>query len=65
MIPKCPECGLYYASYDYEDKTYTCTCGHVEKVIGKEKIHTCGHVYTYYTWFDPSYCPKCHWSFVD
>jgi len=63
----CEKCHQFTAQYSYEKHEYECTaCGHVEQVEPQiARCPRCGREYTSYTWFDPSGCGWCNYSFVD
>lgn len=53
--------------YDYGQKTWACdTHGEQGEAQPKPRLcFNCGEPYTRYAWFDPTYCRKCNWSFID
>lgn len=66
-IFECEECHAWAASYNFKDKTFDCSeCGH-KKYIEETTAYCprCGHMYKRRTWFDPSGCEYCNYSFVD
>ena len=63
----CTHCGQNTARYSIEHHRYECTsCGHVEMVEPELTLCPgCRKPLVRWTWFDPSGCPMCHYSFVD
>lgn len=65
----CKKCEQETVVYSYEHKQYYCVDCDGEptetKKGTKKNCFRCGGEYIEYTWFDPSGCPHCGWSFVD
>ena len=64
---ECTGCGEWSMKYDFRTKSFQCEhCHKVEEVEPYEtSCPRCGKKYVAYTWFDPSYCSHCNYSFVD
>lgn len=64
---KCDGCGQANAKYNGREHRFICPCGHhSEPQQGKPgRCFRCRGSYTEYTWFDPSGCPHCFYSFVE
>jgi uncharacterized Zn-finger protein len=65
---KCPECGNKESvNFNYETHTYECTkCDYIKYAVPILKYcQHCGYPYFEVTWFLPSSCPNCNFSFVE
>lgn len=53
--------------YDYRIHAFLCkACGEHQAMEGRpDTCPACGQALTRHTWFDPSGCEACHFSFVD
>lgn len=63
----CPACHSSGLEYDQEAVRWVCKdCGYEEVIVPKEKFcPKCRHKYKEITWFIPSGCLHCGYSFVD
>jgi len=62
----CINCKKHEMKYKGEGRYECDNCGHVRQQEQEEfRCYSCKRRLKRWTWFDPSHCPYCNYSFVD